>query len=306
MTKVKRWRPGKSGVFQARLRHAKITLHGVSFKYEGRRLRGLTGPTGLLRPRYYPYFNRERATDVGLSDRGVPLKWAPAVAHRHHQHPSTRAEAMERRIGRGMARGNALSAAVAIMVTMANEFGVPVREFSASHRAQRVPKVMTLKGLTQRYPSLAANEPAAKACLSALNTTRPHLPLFAQKTMELQIDWVAYELPCAHGPYVGLTAADVVGVHHPTGAIVFGELKTGGGAYTLLADGQLAAPFQSLPSCVLTQHFLQLAYTFDWAKRTYPRLAPSFSIPLLIRVSPSGCWHQALPAVFRTTPLPTL
>ena len=303
----KKWRVPKSAVFQARLRHARITLHGIAFKYDGNRLRGLTGSEGLLRGRYYPYFNRDRAADVGLVDKGVPLRWGATNQHHHRRPPSQRGEAMERRIGRGMARGNALSRAVAIMVTMTNQYGVPQQEFTASYRATRRPKVLTLKGLCAKYPKLqGAEDGVAKACLSVLNSSRPHLGLFAQKTVELDVNWVGFEWACAHGPDVGLTAADVVGVHRPTGALVIAELKTGGGAYTLLADGPLRPPFQSLPSCVLYHHFLQLAYTFDWAKRTYPELAASFSAPLLIRVSTENCWHQVLPSVFRSGPLPSL
>jgi hypothetical protein len=295
----KKWMAPRSAVFRSSLRHAKIEQHGISFKYQGCRLKGLTGPTGLLRPRFYPYFDRDKAVDVGMTDKGVPLKWSSGAAP--GRHPSQRAEAMERRIGRGIARGNALVTGVATMVTMMQRYGVPLQLFSASHRQRRTPKTMTVAWLSKKFAALAGDEPAAKACASIMNSSRPHLGLLAQKLVELELDAIGYEVPVVH-PEVGLTAADLVCVHRPTKALVWIELKSGGGAYTFMAHGNLRAPFNAQPNCVFNHHFLQLAYTFDWAKRSYPELAPSFSIPLLLRVSPTGCWHQALPAAFRSPP----
>lgn len=213
---------------------------------------------------------------------------------------------MEKRISQGMARGNAMNTHIATMVTLMHQFSIPLQEFTASYREQRTPKVMTLVALCRKYPLFRGHEDGeAKACLSALNTSRPHLALFAQKILELDIDLDGYEWPCAH-PGVGLTPADVTGIHRPTGTRVILEVKTGGGEYTLLAHGHLRQPYQSAANCIFNHHLLQLAYTFDWAKRSYPKLASTFSVPLLIRVTTENAYHYPLPSLFRSPPPPAL
>lgn len=290
----------RSAVFNDSLHHNLIKRSGFSFKYAGGRLPGLTGKTkGLLRPRFYPFFDLRKARDVGLKDPGIPLKWQPPGPPPRPQ--SQRLVSMERRVGRGMARGNSLNGQVAVMVYMMHTMGVPLHHFTASYRQTRTPKVLTVTHLQRLYPSFVGHDPEAKCLLSVLNSTRPHLPLLAQKILELDVALDAVEWPGAHEG-VGLTPCDLTGIHRPTGARVNFEVKTSSGGYILHAHGTLAAPFDSLPNHVLHQWQLQLSYTHDWLKRSYPALASSFSIPLLVRVSPCNAFHYPLPRVFHNPP----
>jgi len=201
-----------------------------------------------------------------------------------------------------MARGNALNKAISIMVTMIHLYGVPLEHFTVSHRERRTPKTMTESWLKRHFLSFVDDEGAAKKCASAMNSARPHLGLLAQKLFELKLHPVAYECPAVH-PGVGLTAADLVCEHGPTGALVVIEVKTGGCGYLLDVCGRLAPPFESVASCVLTHWQLQLAYTYDWMRRTYIDQAALMCTPLLIRVSPTaGALHYPLPRSFRDPP----
>jgi hypothetical protein len=290
----------RSALFNDALHHAHIKRHGVAFKYAGARLPGLTGKTkGLLRPRYFPYFDLRKARDAGLKDPGIPLKWkAPGPPPRQQ---SQRLVSMERRVGQGRARGNNLNKQVAIMVFMMWTFGVPHHHFTAAYRQTRVPKVLTVTHVQRMYPKFVDHDPEAKCLLSVLNSTRPHLGLLAQKAIELEIDVDAVEWPVAHEG-VGLTAIDLTGIHRPTRARVNIEVKTGGDGYILKVHGNLQAPYDSLPNCVLNHYFLQTAHAQDWAVRSYPAVAPSFSIPLLWRITSCNAYHYPLPRVFHSPP----
>lgn len=278
-------------MFREELRHAEIKRHGVAFKYGGVRLPGLTKQ--VLRDRYYPHFNRVEAVRAGHRDPGKGLRWS-GVGPRKPQ--SARGLAMQKRIGKGMQRGNALNKQIAEMVTLMHRFGVPLERFTASYRATRRPKVMTEKRLLKDFPLLEGHE---KVCLSLLNSARPHLPLFAQKIKELDIRLDAYEWPVVH-PGVGLTAVDVTGTHKDTRVRVVMEVKTSNGGYLFDAHGRLRAPFQQFDACALNFWRLQLAYTNDWARRSYP--GETLAVPLLIVVTPNDCFHSALPAEMRQPP----
>ena len=283
----------RSDVFREGLRHARIKRHGVAFKYDGVRLPGLT--KSLLRDRYYPHFDRLKTTPGPHRTPGTGLKWRGV---KDLKAPSSRGASMERRIGRGMARGNALNKHIGTVITMMHRYGVPLGRFTASYRATRKPKVMTAKRAMKDFPLL--DEQAAKHCVSAMNTERPHLPLFAQKIMELDIRLDAYELPAAH-PGVGLTAIDASGTHKDTPVRVNMEVKTSNGGYLLDAHGKMRAPFERFDACVLNSWLLQLAYSNDWMRRSYPN--EQLAVPLLIVVTPTDCYHLALPSEMRHPPV---
>ena len=291
----------RSAVFSKELEHALIKRSGFAFKYNKCYLPGLTKKKdGLLRPRFYPYFDRKKAKPIGLVDRGVGLKWKGAAAMKRNE-PSSRAISMQRRMGMGMKRGNDMNKHVASMVWMMHRFAVPLVQFSASYRATRKPKVMTLKRLTKDFPKFSEDDQMAKQCLSAMNTTQPHFPLLAQKILELEIDLDGYEVPYAHSG-VGLAPEDLTGIHRPTKARTNIETKTSNGGYLFDVHGTLEAPYSSIPNCVMNQWQLQLAYTNDWAKRSHPHLASRLSVPLLIVVSPRDCKHYPLRPEFRNPP----
>lgn len=305
MVNKKPYAIGRFGVFHPGLHNAQITQHGISLKYAGRRLPGLTrAKTGLLKKRYYPYFNSERAVDTGVRlDLGVGLKWSPRVPLKM---VGSKSSSMERRIGRGMKRGNVLSSQVAIMVTMICVYHIPLEHFTASYRETRKPKVVTAKHVERNYfasiKDPAEMEAMTKACVSLMNSKMPHLPLLAQKLKELGIEVDGYEVPSCH-PGVGMTGADLTGVHRPTGSRVVMELKTNQTAgYLFHTDGKLMPPFSHLPSCVMSHWYLQLSHTLDWFRRTCPQEAPKLCNPLLIRLTPLGAFHHVLPACFRSVP----
>jgi hypothetical protein len=284
----------RSAVFCGGFQHARIVQHGVAFKYDGRRLPGLTGDEGLLRRNLYPRFDRARATrPPSATDPGIPLRTPPASITGCKR---KRSSSFHRRVGQGMVRGNALNKAVSVMITMVQTFAVPVLWFAASHRRVRTPKTMTTAHLRRRFPDMSTA--AAKSCCAVMNSSRPHLGLFADKLVELNIDPVGYELPVVCDP-VGMTAADVLGVHRPTGAFVVIEVKTGGEGYLLDTHGSMVG---GKPSCVLNHWLAQLFFTYQWARHTYPDKAPQMCNPLLVRVTTTNAFHYPLPSSFRSLP----
>ena len=258
----------------------RLKLSGWVVKYRGRKMTGLTGKDGLLMKRFYPTFNRDRATKVTTTKhgRGIPLSTPLKALSQRQGKPTATA---------GMARGNKLTKHVAQMLTFIRDHKIPLHLFGMQHRQNRVPK-RAGKKLVNPYLS---DEQQKKDLMSLLNSTAPHLPLLVTKLIELGIEPDGYEVPVIDAVKDHGTRLDLTGIRIATGKRINMELKTGGDSYIDDYQGMLRAPLQSFRSNTLNHWLLQTAYSQQWFNKTYQ----GDSEALLIRVSRRGCFHYFLP-----------
>ena len=290
----KRWRAKSSmwwknkATIKYKVEGDRLKLRGWVVLYRGKAMEGLTG--GLLAKRFYPTFNRDRATKVTTtrSGRGIPLctRWIALTPHRGK--PSVTA---------GIRRGNTLNKHVAAMVYFHQTYQIPLEVFGMVQKQQRHP---IRAGRRLINPYNITDEEEKKALLSLLNSSAPHLPLLVTKLIELGIDPDGYEIPVIDPEHGKGTRIDLTGIRVSNGKRVNMELKTGGDSYIDNYCGMLTAPYQTMRSNTLNHWLLQLAYSQSWYHKTY-RDDDDTEKALLIRVSRLGCFHYFLPSSFSSS-----
>lgn len=287
------------GVFRAEVAapDALLAVKRVRYAYrrQGISLPGLTDPVdGYIAKRFLPLAppSCEVAVAATSAAEGVPLTtraFVPGPGPR-----GLHAQTMPQRMRSGRKKGSLLVKHVAQMVTLVQKHKVPLSAFGVVAKQARVPKAATLKGVRGRF---GLQEPAvAKLCMALMNSKAIHLPMLAQKLLELQLEPVAYELLVAGRE--AATALDLLCVHGPTGKYVPCELKTGTAEPFLNTRGVLRAPFQAFNNTILHRYLIQTYLGAHFFKTTYPRLAPRTTNGLLIRVSRYGAFHYCVPKPF--------
>lgn len=277
-----------------------LKRRGFAFVYKGNSLPGLTRDDGLLKPRFYPDFDQEKATMTGV-DNGVPLK-----ASFHIPLTGGGRGTMRQRMGRGMKRGNTLTRQIGQTVYYHHKYQIPLSVFSIVEKQKRVkPKKLTIKHIEKQFPTVPEIE--RKKLVTLLNSSCVHMPLVVQKLIELDIEPDGFEVGVVK-PGVGVTALDLIGkiTHKGKQYRTLMELKSGGDGYITNQHGQLKQPFQHLPNCVANHWLLQLAYGASWFPFSYPKDTLPMGPSILIRASKRGAFHYFLSKHFQPSSLPSL